>query len=160
MRGEREARRAIERYGDMVRRICTVELNNHADSEDVFQTVFLKYVLSAVSFENEEHEKAWLIRVSVNACRDVLRSAFRRRTVSLSALGDIPADVPEEHREVLGAVASLPEKYRVPVYLYYYEGYSAGEIGALLGKNPNTVYTLLSRARGLLREKLGGDEDG
>lgn len=160
MRSEEEAARAIERYGDMVRRLCLVHLKNPADTEDIFQNVFLKYVLSPVVFESPEHEKAWLIRVTINACRDLVKSFFRSRTVPLEELLDQPAPLSEEHREVLEAVLALPPKYRDAVYLHYYEGYTAAEIGKLLGKNTNTVYTLLNRAREQLRETLGGDRDG
>ena len=159
MRSEQEADRAIQRYGDTVRRICLVHLKNYADTEDIFQTVFLKYVLSSMSFESEEHEKAWFIRVTINACKDLLKSFFRSRTVSLEELLEQPAELPPDHREVLEAVLSLPAKYRDAVYLHYYEGYTAPEIAKLLGKNVNTVYTLLTRAKQLLREKLGGDGD-
>lgn len=159
MRGEEEAARAIERYGDMVRRLCLVHLKNPADTEDIFQNVFLKYVLSPVVFESPEHEKAWLIRVTINACKDLVKSFFRSRTVPLEELLDQPAPLLEEHREVLEAVLALPRKYRDAVYLHYYEGYTAAEIGKLLGKNTNTVYTLLTRAREQLRETLGGDRD-
>lgn len=160
MRSEEEATRAIERYGDMVRRLCLVHLKNPADTEDIFQNVFLKYVLSPVVFESPEHEKAWLIRVTINACKDLVKSFFRSRTVPLEELLDQPAPLSEEHREVLEAVLALPPKYRDAVYLHYYEGYTAAEIGKLLGKNTNTVYTLLTRAREQLRETLGGDRDG
>lgn len=160
MRGEEEAARAIERYGDMVRRLCLVHLKNPADTEDIFQNVFLKYVLSPVVFESPEHEKAWLIRVTINACKDLVKSFFRSRTVPLEELLDQPAPLSEERREVLEAVLALPQKYRDAVYLHYYEGYTAAEIGKLLGKNTNTVYTLLTRAREQLRETLGGDRDG
>ena len=160
MRSEEEAARAIERYGDMVRRLCLVHLKNPADTEDIFQNVFLKYVLSPVVFESPEHEKAWLIRVTLNACKDLVKSFFRSRTVPLEELLDQPAPLLEEHREVLEAVLALPRKYRDAVYLHYYEGYTAAEIGKLLGKNTNTVYTLLTRAREQLRETLGGDRDG
>ena len=160
MRSEEEAARAIERYGDMVRRLCLVHLKNPADTEDIFQNVFLKYVLSPVVFESPEHEKAWLIRVTINACKDLVKSFFRSRTVPLEELLDQPAPLSEEHREVLEAVLALPRKYRDAVYLHYYEGYTAAEIGKLLGKNTNTVYTLLTRARERLRETLGGDRDG
>ena len=160
MRSEEEAARAIERYGDMVRRLCLVHLKNPADTEDIFQNVFLKYVLSPVVFESPEHEKAWLIRVTLNACKDLVKSFFRSRTVPLEELLDQPAPLSEEHREVLEAVLALPPKYRDAVYLHYYEGYTAAEIGKLLGKNTNTVYTLLTRARGQLRKTLGGDRDG
>lgn len=74
MRSEQEVNRAIEQYADTVRRLCMLHLKNYADTEDIFQTVFLKYVLSSVVFENEEHEKAWFIRVTINACRDLLKS--------------------------------------------------------------------------------------
>ena len=160
MRSEEEAARAIERYGDMVRRLCLVHLKNPADTEDIFQNVFLKYVLSPVVFESPEHEKAWLIRVTLNACKDLVKSFFRSRTVPLEELLDQPAPLSEERREVLEAVLDLPQKYRDAVYLHYYEGYTAAEIGKLLGKNTNTVYTLLTRARGQLRKTLGGDRDG
>lgn len=160
MRSEQEANRAIERYADMVRRLCFVHLKNEADTEDIFQTVFLKYVLYRGEFESEEHEKAWFIRVTVNACRDLLRSFFRSRTVPQEELEGAAAELPQERREVLDAVLSLPAKYRDAVYLHYYEGYTAPEIGKLLGKNTNTIYTLLTRARQLLREKLGGEHDG
>ena len=160
MRSEEEAARAIERYGDMVRRLCLVHLKNPADTEDIFQNVFLKYVLSPVVFESPEHEKAWLIRVTLNACKDLVKSLFRSRTVPLEELLDQPAPLSEEHREVLEAVLALPPKYRDAVYLHYYEGYTAAEIGKLLGKNTNTVYTLLTRAREQLRKTLGGDRDG
>ena len=157
MRSESEVNRAIENYADMVRRLCMVHLKNYADTEDIFQTVFLKYATSSVVFESREHEKAWLIRVTVNACRDLIKSFFRSRTVPLDALAELPASLPPDHREVLEAVLSLPAKYKDAVYLHYYEGYTAPEIGRILGKKTNTVYTLLARARELLKEKLGED---
>lgn len=159
MRSEQEANRAIERYADTVRRICMIHLKNHADTEDIFQNVFLKYVLSTAVFENEEHEKAWFIRVTINACRDLLKNFFRSRTVSLDTLLDQPADLTETDRTVLDAVLALPPKYRDVVYLHYYEGYTAPQIGQILKKNVNTVYTLLNRAKQALRETLGGDDD-
>lgn len=154
MRNEQEVNRAIDKYADMVRRLCMIHLKNYADTEDIFQTVFLKYVLSSRVFESEEHEKAWLIRVTVNACKDLLKSVFRSRTVPLDTLLEKPDEVPPDHREVLEAVLSLPAKYRDVVYLHYYEEYSAPQISKILGKNVNTVYTLLARARQMLRERL------
>lgn len=76
MRSNQEVNSAIERYADTVRRICFVHLKNYSDTEDIFQTVFLKYALSSAAFENEEHEKAWFIRVTINACKDLLKSFF------------------------------------------------------------------------------------
>ena len=159
MRSEQEVNRAIERYADTVRRICMLHLKNRADTEDIFQNVFLKYLLHTAPFADDEHEKAWLIRVTINACRDLLRSFFRSRTVPLDAVAEQVAELPPDHREVLDAVLSLPQKYKDVVYLHYYEGYAAPEIGRILGKNVNTVYTLLNRAKQQLREKLGGEDD-
>lgn len=158
MRSERETNEAIERYGDTVRRLCMIHLKNEADTQDIFQTVFLKYLLHTADFESREHEKAWFIRVTINACRDVLKSVFRRRTVSLDQVRDLPA--PEgEGGEVLRAVLSLPQKYREVIYLHYYEGYTAPEMGKLLGRNVNTIYTDLTRAREKLKTILGGEAD-
>lgn len=148
----------MELYADTVRRLCLIHLKTQADSEDIFQNVFLKYALSSAVFENEEHEKAWFIRVTINACRDLLRSFFRSRTVPLEELIDLPAQAPPDTKYVLKTVLSLPEKYRNVVYLHYFEGYTAPEIGQIMKKNVNTVYSLLTRAKKLLREKLGGDE--
>ncbi len=159
MRSEQETTRAIERYSDTVRRLCVVHLKNDADTEDIFQTVFLKYVLSSVSFENDEHEKAWFIRVTINACKDLRRSFFRSRTVSLDEVLERPAALPPDYRDVWDAVCSLPPKYRDVVYLHYFEDYTAPQIGRILGKNVNTVYTLLTRSKQMLRETLGGEYD-
>ena len=157
MRSEQEVNRAIERYSDTIRRLCMIHLKNYADTEDIFQTVFLKYVLSSVLFESEEHEKAWLIRVTINACKDLLKSFFRNHTVSLDEVMEQPAELPPDHREVLEAVLSLPPKYRDVVYLHYFEDYTAPQISHILGKNVNTIYTLLTRSKQMLQEKLGGD---
>ena len=157
MRSEADAGRTIQRYADTVRRICMVHLKNEADTEDIFQTVFLKYVLHTAPFASEEHEKAWLIRVTINACRDLLKDFFRARTVPLEEWREAAEQAPEA-REVLEAVLALPAKYRDVVYLHYYEGYTAVEISGLLGKKVNTVYTLLTRAKQKLKESLeGGD---
>ena len=158
MRSEQEANRAIEQYADTVRRICMVHLKNYTDTEDVFQTVFLKYVQSAIQFESDEHERAWLIRVTINACKDLLKSFFRSRTLSIDQLIEQAAELPPDNRKVLEAVLSLPAKYRDVVYLHYYENYTAPQISRILGKNVNTVYTLLTRSKKMLKEKLGGDE--
>ena len=134
MRSEEEVNRVIEQYSDTVRRICMVHLKNYADTEDIFQNVFLKYVLSSVSFENEEHEKAWFIRVTINACKDLLKSFFRTRTISIDEIVEQPTALQPDNREVLEAVLSLPAKYKDVVYLYYYEGYSVPQISRILRK--------------------------
>lgn len=159
MRSEQETRRAMERYSDTVRRICMIHLKNADDTEDIFQNVFLKYALSSVSFESDEHEKAWFIRVTINGCRDLLKSFFRSHTVSLDEIPEQPAELTSDYSDVWNAVFSLPQKYRDVVYLHYFEDYTAPQISRIIGKNVNTVYTLLNRAKKMLREKLGGDYD-
>lgn len=159
MRSEQEANRAIEQYSDMVRRLCMIHLKNYHDTQDIFQTVFLKYVLSSVVFESQAHEKAWFIRVTINACKDLLKDFFHTRIVAIDEVEEYPYTLSQDNKSVLEAVQSLPPKYRNIVYLHYYEGYTAPEIGKILGKNVNTIYTCLTRSRKLLREKLGGDID-
>ena len=156
MRTEEEATRAVETYADLVRRICALHVKNRQDTEDIFQTVFLKYLLYSGTFQSAEHEKALFVRVTVNACRDVLRSLFRRNTVPLETAEELSAGN-SENREVLQAVLSLPVKYKDAIYLHYYEGYTAAEIAEILQKKENTVYTWLARGRELLRQQLGGD---
>lgn len=157
MRSEQEVNQAIERYSDTVRRICMIYLKNYADTEDIFQTVFLKYVLSSVSFESGEHEKAWFIRVTINACKDLMKSFFRSRTISLDEVMEQSTKLSPDYSEVLEALFSLPQKYRDVVYLHYFEDYTAPQISRILGKNVNTIYTLLTRSKQMLKEKLGGD---
>ena len=131
-----------------------IHLKNYADTEDIFQTVFLKYVLKSPEFHSTDHEKAWIIRVTINACRDLLKSFFHSRTLPLDSLKEKPGEPAPDHSDVLEAVLALPSKYKDVIYLYYYEEYSAEEIGQILRKNTNTVYTLLIRGRQLLRSSL------
>ena len=160
MRSEQEVNKAIEQYSDMVLRLCTVYLKNSADAEDIFQNVFLKYALCDRTFESPEHEKAWLIRVTVNACKDLLKSFFHSRTISLEALTEYAPSVTTEQYAVMEALWTLPRQYRDVIYLHYYEGYTAPEIAGILKRNPNTVYTHLNKGKQLLREALGGDLNG
>ena len=112
MRSSSEADRAVEKYADTVRRVCFMHLKNHSDVEDVFQEVFLKYILYDKPFESDAHEKAWLIRVAINACKDIFKSFFRRKVCSFEDIDMEPFYIQEEDRPVLDAVLSLPEKYR------------------------------------------------
>lgn len=160
MRSEQEVNRAIDQYSDMILRLCMVYLKNSTDAEDIFQTVFLKYTLYDRPFENEEHEKAWLIRVTVNACKDWLKSFFHSRTISMEELNGYAPSVTPEQYTVMEAVWSLPKQYRDVIYLHYYEGYTAPEIAGILKRNPNTVYTHLQKGKELLREVLGGVVSG
>ncbi len=116
-------------------------------------------MMSSICFESEEHEKAWFIRVTLNATKDLLKSFFHSQTISLDAIGEIPADIPRDYKELWEAVFSLPQKNRDVVYLYYFENLSAPQIGKILGKNVNTIYTLLSRSKKMLKDKLQGEYD-
>lgn len=157
MRSEQEVNRAVEKYADTVFRICILHLKNKSDAEDIFQEVFLKFALNDKEFENANHEKAWIIRVTINACKDLIKSFFRSRTISIDELISVADEEKEDLSYVLEAVLKLPIKYRDAIYLHYYEGYSALEIGEILGKNENTVYSILSRGRSMLKESLEGD---
>ena len=157
MRSDHQVTQAIERYADMVQRICILHLKNPQDTEDIFQKVFLKYTLYSGTFESEAHEKAWLIRVTLNACKDLLRDYYRRNRVPLESLSEVPFTDSTQNREVLEAVLSLPPKMKDAVYLFYFEGYTGAEIGKIMNKSENTIYTLLSRTRVRLKEILGGD---
>ncbi len=160
MRSEEEVNRAVTTYADTIRRVCFYHLKNQADTEDVFQNVFLKYMLHDGGFHDAEHEKAWLLRVAINDCKDFLKSFFRRNTVPMQAVMELEAEIPRDHQDVLEAVLALPKRYKDVIYLHYYEGYTANEIGQILGKKENTVYSLLSRGRGMLKKELGGEGIG
>ena len=141
MKSAEDVNRVMEDYADMVRRICLVHLKNRHDTEDVFQNVYMKYLLYEGSFESREHEKAWFARVTINACTDWLRSLSRRKWVPLSVLNEESRSLDEESAEILESVLKLPEKYRNVIYLHYFEGYSAVEIAGILGRKENTIYT-------------------
>lgn len=158
MRSEAELSRALMSYGDKVRRICFMHLNNRSDVEDVFQEVFLKYALHNADFDSDDHERAWLFRVAINACKDLHKSFWRRRVFSLDDADVTHLAIADKNRDVLDAVLRLvPPKYRDVIYLYYYEGYKAAEIAVILGQKENTIYTWLTRAREQLRQTLGGE---
>lgn len=160
MRSEAEAGRAVSLYADTVRRICFMHLKNYDDVEDVFQEVFLKYILHDREFESDAHEKAWLIRVTINACRDLLRSPFRRRVCSIEEVNVEPFYIQKTEGELLNLILGMPSKYRDVLYLFYYEGYTAVEIAGIMGRKENTIYTWLDRARKALKEQLGGEPIG
>ena len=101
MRSEFEVNQAIEKYSDTIKRICVLYLKNQYDTEDIFQNVFIKYMLSSKKFENQEHEKAWFIRVTINCCKDFLKSFFRSKTVPLEELREQAAEMSEEAQRCL-----------------------------------------------------------
>lgn len=146
---------ALNHFGDMVLRAAFGMVKNRQDAEDIAQEVFLTLVRKCPSFENLEHQKAWLLRATINRCKSHLTSAWIRHRSDLD--DTLPSDFTAEENIVLDAVSALPLKYRQVVYLHYIEGYTAAEIGKLLGINPNTVLSQLSRARGRLKEMLKGE---
>ena len=147
---EREARRLVESYADMILRISTNYLKSTCEAEDVCQTVFLKFMTSAPEFESPEHEKAWVIRTAINVCKNELKSAFFRRTTGIDDISELTA--PENPDPgVMGEIMKLPANYRISIYLYYYEGYSAAEIADVLGKKESAVMAYLSRGRKKLK---------
>lgn len=149
----REAERLVQTYADLILRLSYTYLSHTQDAQDVCQTVFLKLLERAPAFASPGHEKAWIIRTTINTCKDLLKSHWRRSTAPMEAAADIPAPAVEEG-SLLAAVNLLPPKYRLVIYLYYYEGYAAQEIAHLLGCSRATVNTQLRRGREQLRPLL------
>ena len=148
---EREFTAAAERHLDLVYRVALNCLRNPADAEDAAQTAMLRLWQSGQEFPDDNQLRYWLVRVTVNACRDALRSPWRKRMVPLD---HCPAFAAPEHQTLYAEVMALPAKYRLPLYLYYYEGYAVAEVGELLGLKPSTVQTRLARAREKLKAQL------
>ena len=147
-------------YGDTLYRVAFHAVGNRPDAEDVVQTVLLRLYERPEGFESEEHMKHWLLRVAVNESRKLLRTFWRRRVVALDEEWDAPAPEDSRGRELLDAVMALEGKYRVAVYLYYYEGCSVKEAAAVMGARASTVQTWLQRAREKLRTALGDGKEG
>lgn len=143
---------AAQLYGDAIYRVACHALGDRAEAEDVTQTVLLRLYQHKGGFESEEHRKHWIFRVAVNESRKVLRSPWRRRMVPLEDW-DGPAEG-SSGGEVLEMVMALDTKYRLPIYLFYYEGFSVKEIAQILKTNPSTVQTQLQRAREKLKIAL------
>lgn len=150
--------KALNKYSDMVRRVCFMYLKSEADVEDIFQNVFLKLLQHKEPFENDEHEKAWLCRVAMNQCKDFHKNFFHKNVCSIDDL-EIPTEDKAE-KGVLREVLLLPQKYRNVIYLYYFEDYPVAEVAKIIGENENTVHTRLRRAKAILKKKLRGFEDG
>ena len=141
---------AVERYSDTVYRAAMHNCSRAADAEDVVQDVYEKLLRYPGNFESEEHLKAWLLRVTINRCHDLTRASYQKDT-ELDETIPAPA---QADGSVLDAVRALPDNYRDAIYLHYYEGYTAAEIGRLLGAPANTVLSWLRRGRGLLHTML------
>ncbi len=150
---------AARTYGDTIYRVALHALNNLQDAEDVTQTVLLKLYECKKNFESEEHMKHWILRVAVNESRKMLRSFWRHTCVPLEEWRETAVIEDSAKAEVLEAVMALEPKYRVSVYLYYYEGLTVAEIAAAMKANPSTVQTWLLRARARLRKELEKEEE-
>ncbi len=153
---DEQMRTILAAYGPMVYRLALAQLRNPHDAEDVYQEVFLKLLRQKTIFQSREHQKAWLLRVTVNCCKDLLKKASR---------GDLPLDgresepMPTEENEVLAmALDSLPEQQRVLVHLHYYEGYTTKEIASILELNHSSVRSSLRRACGKMKKFMEGVE--
>ena len=145
---------AVEIYQDMVYRTALHFFSSSPDAEDAVQEVFLRLYTYEKPFEAPEHLRRWLLRVTVNVCKDVLKSPWRRRRVSLDALPEQPVFDTEEQGELYQAVMELPEKYRIVLYLFYYEELSSKEIAEMLSVRQTAVTTRLSRGRERLKKRL------
>ena len=152
--------RVLAEYSDSIIKLCYTYTKNIHDAEDIAQETFIALIRHGEAFESAEHEKAWLLRTAINKCKNHVHSGWIRNTVSIEETEEPTENfVPDESSELSEAVGKLPEKYRLPIHLFYYEGYSINDIAGIIGKKPATVGTLLARARKRLKEILeGGDQ--
>ena len=146
---------AVEIYGDRLYRLAFSWCGDQPDAEDMVQNAFIKLLGADKSFDSDEHMRRWLMRVVVNNCKKLMLSPWRTRCRPLEDYAEsLYADERPEDSELFLAVMSLPQKQRVCVHLYYYEGYSVREIGKLLGVNESTIQSRLAAARKNLKSKL------
>ncbi len=150
-KSEEEVKYIIQTYGDMLYRTGYVFLGNSQDVQDVLQEVLIRFMEKAPPFHDKEHEKAWLLRVTVNMCRDCLRFRKRHNYVNLDELEDICAQ-PEELR-LLKDILTLPAKWKSVLMLHYVEGYQLKEISKITGLSESAVKKRLQRAREALRQQ-------
>ncbi len=150
----------IYKYSDMVYRLAFARTQNRFDAEDIYQDVFMKLFSEERSFESEEHKKAWLIKTTVNMSVNLLKSAWRRYTVCENE--NLPvkrgADSNPQREKLLSALKSLSEKYRVVLYLYYYEELSTDKIAEVMGTSPTAVRSQLMRGRRKLKRMIEDKE--
>lgn len=151
---------AIDDWGSTVLRLAISRLGCHADAEDVYQTVFLKLFQTNTRFRDEEHLKAWLLRVTINCCNDAHRNPWRKRRSELDTTAIARLETPVKNdndgdEELARALAMLTDRQRTAIHLFYFEGYATDEIAKITGERPATVRSHLHRARKTLRDELG-----
>ena len=149
-----ETQALAEQYRDRLFAAAFQVCGNAADAEDAAQEALLRYHLSDKEFENQEHIRAWLLRVAVNWAKNISRSSWRRNTLPLEEYMETLTFDCQESREIFREVMALPEKYRLVIHLYYYEDYSVQEIGRILGIRVSNVKVRLSRGRQMLKATL------
>lgn len=145
-------------YGNMVFRIAMVNLGNKEDAEETMQEAFYKLLYKSPEFKDEEHEKAWLIKVTVNLCRDILRSVWKKKVVKMEDIDTYYGDLYDSN--VLKDIVRLPTKYKTVIYLYYFEDYSIKQISKILKIKESAIKMRLQRGRQLLKIELEGNENG
>lgn len=148
---------SIDRFGDSVYRLALCRLGSEADAEDVFQEVFLRLFKSSTDFNDNEHLKAWLLRVTIQRCNDFHRAVNRRQTENIDDCRELSQNIPQDYSELWSAVNSLPDNQRTAVHLFYAEGYSTEEIAEVMDCQPSTVRTWLHRGRKELKTMLEED---
>ena len=147
----------VEKYSEMVYRLAFSQLRSKTDADDVYQEVFFRYFRRQPSFQSEEHRKAWLLRVTMNCCKKLWASSWRRKIVFWEE-GEETFSFPDpEVNELREQLLRLPSSYRAVVHLFYFEDMSVEEVAQFLGRKPSTVRTQLTRARRLLHKYF--DED-
>lgn len=159
LRTDKELAELYRRHVDTIYRVCYALLKNAPEAEDAVQTVFVKLLECPISFESPAHERAWLITTAKNHCLDQLRCWWKKRRVDYEALPELSAPDAPEQGEAFEALMALPPKYKLPLYLFYYEGYASAEIAALLGEKDTTIRTRLRNGRLRLKTVLEGYDD-
>ena len=147
--------RMVHTHQRSMLRLAFSYVKNTSDAEDIVQEVFLTLCKAVPVFENEAHEKAWLLRATINRCCNLFKSGWFKNTQPLT---DWKHAVHTDQSDVIEQVLSLEEKYRLPMHLHYYDGYTINEIAEITGEKPATIGTRLSRARQMLKEQMGGVE--
>ena len=148
-----------EKYADAVLRLSYTYLKNMADAEDVVQDVFLRIMDKQPEFNDEKHEKAYIMKTAVNMCKNKIGLFWNKNRCSIDTVKEAEAPEKDSNESVRKAVFSLPAKYRIAVHMYYYEGYKTADIARTTGRTETAVRSVLMRARNKLKEMLKEEYD-